>query len=107
MGVKLDGYCEECRYYEPEEVVLRYLDGRNVCQPKCRNSHICERAYTKGQEDDATALGIREAMEPVLNLYKITQGSIDGVKSEIKKSKLIMILQSVSIVCLALAHILS
>ena len=97
MGVKLDGYCEGCTRYKPEKAEF-FCGGERIYEARCRNSYICERAYIKGQEEDPAAKEVKKAMEKV-------QTNINDAKSEVKKSRLIMILQSVSIICLALAHV--
>ena len=97
MGVKLDGYCEGCTWYKPEKGEC-FVGGKRIYEARCRYSCICERAYIKGQEDNPAASEIKKASEKV-------QTNINDVKNEIMKSRLIMILQAVSIICIALAHI--
>ena len=106
MRVKLDGYCKDCPFFEPETYVKDDQIFWKPLQPKCKNTYVCERTYKKGQTDDSTSTRLSEILKHSDFQFHGLLDNYNGMKSRMKKNSCIMIIQSVCIAFLIVLHIL-
>lgn len=87
MGVKMDGFCEDCECVELTNPT-HIEDGKFIKEVGCRNEYLCKRAYKKGEEKNDFSQEIKE------------------ISFSIKRNSVFMILEAACVLFLAISHLL-